>query len=229
MIGVVVPAWNEARRLPRLLAALAACRPAPGDVVVADGGSEDGTREIAAREARLVEAPRGRASQQNAGAAEVGGEVLWFLHADSVPPPGATREIAAAIGDGAPGGAFLVGFPPEERARDRRLRVVERGINARTRWTRTATGDQGIFVRRDVFEAAGGFPDWPLFEDVALWTALRKAGRPEICTGPMTTSGRRWLDEGVVRTTLRMWALRVGYLAGVPPSRLARWWRQGPR
>ncbi|MBW3660896.1 MAG: glycosyltransferase, partial [Gemmatimonadetes bacterium] len=155
-IAVIVPTWNEASRLPRLLDALERCRPRPAEVVVADGGSGDRTRELARARARLVHASRGRASQQNAGAAAASTEILWFLHADSIPPPDAPAQIAAAAADGAPGGAFRIAFHPEERTRSPLLPVIERGIDIRTRVTRTATGDQGIFVRRRVFDAIGG-------------------------------------------------------------------------
>jgi len=224
-LSVVIPALNEEARLPRLLDALDASHPAPDEVVVVDGGSTDATSEIARARARLVTAPRGRASQQNAGAGAARGDVLWFLHADCVPPPAATAEIAAAIELGAPGGCFLVAFGESERRRHPLLPAIERGINARTRWTRTGTGDQGIFVRRDVFRRMGGFPPWPLFEDVALFAGLRAAGRPAVCRGPLVTSARRWLAHGPARVMALMWGLRLAYLAGVPPARLARWWR----
>lgn len=225
-IAAIVPTWNEAPRLPPLLDALDACRPALAEVVVVDAGSEDATLEIAAdRGCRGMLAPRGRASQQNAGAAAARAGVLWFLHADTLPPPGATAEILSALEGGAPGGAFRVAFPDGERSRHPLLPAIERGIDLRTRITRTATGDQGIFARRAAFEAIGGFPDWPLFEDVAFFSALRDVGRPAICRGPLTTSARRWLEEGPARTMARMWLLRLGYLAGVPPERLAGWWR----
>jgi rSAM/selenodomain-associated transferase 2 len=227
-ISVIVPALDEAARLPRLLDALEACRPAPAEVLVVDGGSSDGTAEAARARARCVTAPRGRAIQQNAGARAAGGDVLWFLHADCVPAPTATAEIAAAIVNGAPGGCFLVAFPLDERDRHPLLPVIERGINARTRWTRTGTGDQGIFVHRDVFRRLGGFPAWPLLEDVALFSRLRASGDPAICRGPVETSARRWLAHGPARTTARMWGLRLAYLAGVPPARLAAHWRLPP-
>lgn len=211
-----------------MLDALALCRPPVVDVVVADGGSDDPTREIARRRARVVDAPRGRASQQNAGAAAVAGDVLWFLHADCFPPPEATAQIARAIADGAPGGAFRIAFPAEERSGHPLLPWIERGIDARTVVTRTATGDQGIFLRRAAFEAIGGFPDLPLFEDVSLFAALARRGRPAICPGPLVTSARRWLEGGPARTMARMWALRIGWWLGVDPARLAGWWRQRP-
>ena len=224
-VSVVVPAWNEAPRLPRLLDALGRCDPSPHEVIVADGGSRDATPEIAARRATLIEASRGRASQQNAGARAATGDALWFVHADCVPTPSAVAEIGSALAAGAPGGCFRIAFPTAERAAHPFIPAIEAGINLRTRLTRRGTGDQGIFARVDVFRAAGGFPLWPLFEDVALADALRRAGRPAVCRGPLQTSARRWLRHGVVRTMGLMWGLRIGYRAGVPPARLARLWR----
>jgi len=225
-VSVVIPAWNEAARLPRLLDALERCDPAPHEVIVVDGGSEDSTPDLARRRARLIGADRGRASQQNAGAREAAGDVLWFLHADCAPAPSAVEEIRDVIARGAPGGCFLIAFLPEERARHPLVPWIERGINARTRVTRRGTGDQGLFVRREVFDAAGGFPAWPLFEDLALAAGLRRAGRPAVCRGPLETSARRWLRHGVARTMALMWGLRLAYLAGASPETLARRWRQ---
>jgi rSAM/selenodomain-associated transferase 2 len=221
---VVIPAWNEAARLPRLLDALERCDPRPHEVIVVDGGSEDGTPDLARSRSRLIVAERGRARQQNAGARAASGEVLWFLHADSLPAGSAIEEIRTAIRGGCPGGCFRIAFPAEERARHPLLRWIERGINARTRLTRGGTGDQGLFAGRDAFDAAGGFPAWPLFEDVALAAGLRRAGRFAVCRGPLETSARRWLRHGVVRTMVRMWALRLAYLAGASPESLARRW-----
>lgn len=228
-VSVVVPTWNEAERLPRLLDALEACRPAPREVIVVDGGSTDPTVEVARGRATTMGAPRGRASQQNAGADRARGRVLWFLHADTLPPPDAVGQILAAVRAGVPGGCFRIAFPPDETRHSPLLPIVERGINARTRVTRAGTGDQGLFVRSDVFRAVGGFPAWPLFEDVRLAAAIRHVGRPAICDGPLVTSARRWLEEGVVRCMARMWTLRLAYLLGVPPDRLARAWRHRPR
>lgn len=194
---------------------------------MADGGSTDGTVEVAAGRALVVDTARGRGEQQNAGARAGTAEVLWFLHADSVPPIDAVAQIRRALEAGAPGGCFRIAFPEDERRRHRLLGPIAAGINVRTRVARTATGDQGIFVRRDVFERIEGFPDWPLFEDVALARALAREGRPAICPGPLVTSARRWMRQGVARTMLRMWALRIGYWLGISPDSLARHWRHG--
>ncbi|HKY59579.1 MAG TPA: TIGR04283 family arsenosugar biosynthesis glycosyltransferase [Gemmatimonadota bacterium] len=227
-VSVIVPAWNEARRLPRLLDALARCSPSPDEVIVVDGGSSDGTAGLGRGRARVITSERGRARQQNAGARAATGAVLWFLHADSIPPPDAIGQIRSALDRGAPGGCFRIAFPSAERVGHPLLRPVAVGVNARTRVTGRGTGDQGIYVRREVFEAIGGFPDWPLFEDVALASRLRRFGRPVVSAGPLETSARRWIGQGIVRTTLLMWALRAGYLLGVSPTRLARRWRHAP-
>jgi rSAM/selenodomain-associated transferase 2 len=227
-VSVIIPAWNEARRLPRLLEALSRCSPAPHEVIVVDGGSSDGTALVGRGRARVLAAERGRARQQNAGARASTGAVLWFLHADSLPPPDAIGQIRSALDRGAPGGCFRIAFPRDERTGHPLLGPVAFGINARTRVTGTGTGDQGIYVRREVFDEMGGFPEGPLFEDVALASRLGRFGRPAVSPGPLETSARRWVDQGIVRTTLRMWALRAGYLLGVPPSRLARYWRHAP-
>ena len=224
----MIPTWNEANRLPRLLDAIAECRPPPLEVIVVDAGSDDGTRDAAAGRARVLASDRGRARQQNAGASAARGRVLWFLHADSKPRPEALGEIERAIDEGAAGGCFTIEFPEEEVERAASLAVIERGINLRTRLSRTGTGDQGIFVRREAFDAIGGFPDWPLLEDVGLFRALKRTGPIAICHGSLRTSARRWLNRGVVRTMLRMWALRIGFMAGVSPDRLARAWDQRP-
>ncbi len=197
-------------------------------MILADGGSADGTTGLAASRARVVTAPRGRASQQNAGARASAGRVLWFLHADSIPPPDAVAQVLSALGRGAPGGCFRIAFPYEERCRHRGLGAIAAGVNARTRVTRRGTGDQGLFLRREVFERLGGFRPWPLFEDVALARDLARLGRPAVCRGPLVTSARRWIRHGVARTMLRMWTLRLGFLLGLPPDRLARHWDQGP-
>jgi rSAM/selenodomain-associated transferase 2 len=224
--SVVVPTLDEAAALPGLLDHLASL---PGDweVIVADGGSTDGTlalvREWAAgvAGARVVEAPRGRAAQQNSGAAAATGDVLVFLHADSRLPATAHASLAAALADPrVAGGNFALRFDGGDRfsrvlgawyALQRRLGV----------WY----GDSTIWVRPDVFDALGGFPPLPIMEDYALVRALRRAGATPCLPGPALTSGRRWRALGIPKTVASWVVIRWLFLAGVPAERLARLYR----
>jgi rSAM/selenodomain-associated transferase 2 len=153
----------------------------------------------------------------SAGARTAAGDVLWFLHADSRVLPGAQSQLLDACRAGAIWGRFdvrLAGHRPL-------LRLVERMMNWRSRLTGIATGDQGIFVTRAAFEAVGGFPPIPLMEDVALSKALRRQARPVCLSGPILTSSRRWEENGILRTILLMWRLRLAYALGADPRRLA--------
>jgi rSAM/selenodomain-associated transferase 2 len=180
-------------------------------VIVADGGSEDGTAHLAAPFCdRVVVAPRGRAAQMNAGAREARGDTLVFLHADTRLPPNADELVRG----------FLWGrFDVRIEGHHPLLKVVAWSMNLRSRLTGIATGDQAIFVRRDAFP---GFPDLPLMEDVAFSKAMKRHSRPACLREKVTTSGRRWESRGVVRTVLLMWRIRLLYAMGTDPVRLAR-------
>jgi rSAM/selenodomain-associated transferase 2 len=218
MVSVIVPTVDEASAIAATLRAARA--PGAAELLVVDGGSADGTVRIAGELAdRVLSAPRGRAAQMNAGAAAARGEVLLFLHADTLLPSGYAGAIAHALRDPAVvGGRFDLRLDAPGVA----YRVLERAISLRSRLTRVATGDQGMFVRRAVFERLGGFPPLPLMEDIALARALKRAGRVACLGETVLTSARRWQRHGLVRTVLLMWALRAAYYAGVSPERLAR-------
>lgn len=219
-VSIVVPALDEAGGIVRHLEALAPLRAAGAEVLLVDGGSTDATVELARPLADVVlSAPRGRASQMNAGARVGRGELLVFLHADTFLPPAATARVREAL---APGGRAWGRFDVRIEGRSPLLRMVAWFMNHRSRLTGIATGDQAIFVRRDVFDALGGFPALPLMEDVALSRSLRRLGRPACVRDRAVTSGRRWEDRGVLRTIALMWLLRAGYWLGVDPARLAR-------
>ena len=214
-LSIVVPALNEAAGIERCLAALAPLRARGHEVVVADGGSTDGTAALAAPLAdRVVAAPRGRASQMNAGAAVASGDALLFLHADTVLPPDADRAVLAALGSHA-WGRFDVAID----SRDARLAVVGVCMNWRSRLTGIATGDQAIFVRRADFP---GFPVIALMEDVAFSRAMKRVTPPACLRERVRTSARRWERHGVLRTVLLMWRLRLAYWLGADPDDLAR-------
>jgi rSAM/selenodomain-associated transferase 2 len=184
-------------------------------VVVADGGSEDGTRDIAAPLAdRVLLAPRGRARQMNAGAAVASGAALLFLHADTRLPPQADHLIFASL-NGNSWGRFDVRIESVHPL----LPVVAFAMNLRSRLTGIATGDQAIFVRREAF---AGFPEIPLMEDIAFSKAMKRRSPPACLRERVTTSGRRWERDGVLRTVLLMWRLRLAYFLGSDPDELAR-------
>jgi rSAM/selenodomain-associated transferase 2 len=226
-LSIVVPTLNEAARVVAALEALRPLRAAGHEVVVIDGGSGDGTPDLAAPLAdRVANAHRGRAHQMNAGARLAGGDVLLFLHADTRLPARADRLVLDGLaGSGRAWGRFDVRID----GRHPLLRFVAVLMNARSRWTGIATGDQAIFVRRDAFAAVGGFPPVPLMEDIALSAALKRVSRPLCLHARVSTSGRRWETRGVLRTIVLMWWLRLRYFLGTPPERLAELYRHDPR
>jgi len=218
-LSIVIPTLNEAAAIGEALAALQPLRARGCEVIVADGGSADGTAALARPLAdAVVASDAGRARQQNAGAAASGGEVLLFLHADTRLPPDADARVFDGLRRTGRGwgrvDVRLTGRHPV-------LRLIERMMNLRSRLTGVATGDQAIFVRRDRFLAVGGFPDIPLMEDVALSKALKRHGPPLCLCDAVTTSSRRWESRGVYRTMVLMWRLRAAYWLGADPARLA--------
>lgn len=273
-ISAVIPVLNERDSLPTTIAALRACRGIT-EIIVADGGSTDGTVPWlqAQPDIVLVRSIRGKGPQLNVGAAAAfvpgdsdisesaaetastetsatknfAGETsiqevpttgtatrpsatsspsnhaLLFLHADCLISQPAIDALHAALADQQlAGGAFYIRFA---ESRPRSLRLVAWGINVRARFRNSATGDQGIFVRRDVFQSIGGAPEWPLFEDVELVRRIKRAGKFTVLKTPVTVSGRRYIEHGVLRTALLIYSLRFAYWLGVPPQRLKNWFR----
>jgi rSAM/selenodomain-associated transferase 2 len=223
-LSIIIPVLNEREQLPRTISNLKS-NISTHEIIVADGGSSDGTREWLAQQNELivVDAARGRGVQLNAGANAASGDALLFLHADCALPTNAVTTIQQVLTRADTlGGAFLIRFA---ETRPRSLNIIAKGINARTRVTNTATGDQGIFVRRAVFDAIGGFANWPLFEDVDFVTRLKARGQFVIVREAVTISARRYLAHGPWRTTFLMYALRVGYWLGVSPAKLYEWFQ----
>ncbi len=217
-LSIILPALNEAAGIIAALEALAPLRAEGVEVIVIDGGSTDRSVDLAAPLAdRMLTVPRGRASQMNAGAAVARGGVLLFLHADTRLPQGAARFIAQAVGGGRHWGRFDVRIEGSSAW----LPLVAAMMNRRSRLTGIATGDQAMFVSRAAFTAAGGFADIPLMEDIDLSRRLLRIGRPACLAARVTTSGRRWEAQGVWRTILRMWWLRLRFFFGADPRRLA--------
>jgi rSAM/selenodomain-associated transferase 2 len=222
-LSIVVPALDEAAGIGAVLENLQPMRARGGEVIVVDGGSGDATAAIAKPLAdAVIGAPRGRAQQMNAGAAAAQGDVLLFLHADTLLPADADRLVCAGLGSG---GKIWGRFDVRIDGRARMLRVVATLMNLRSRLTGIASGDQALFVTRAAFDAVGGFPEQPLMEDIELSRRLLRLSRPLCLAEPVFTSGRRWETRGVWRTIWLMWRLRWLYARGASPAELAEWYR----
>jgi rSAM/selenodomain-associated transferase 2 len=224
-LSIIMPVLDEGDRIVAALDALADLRALRVEVIVVDGGSRDATVQRARLRAdRVLTAARGRASQMNAGAQAAAGDVLLFLHADTRLPAAAELVVLSGLErSGRPWGRFDVSIA----GRHWMLAVIARFMNVRSRLTGIATGDHAIFVRRDAFQAAGGYPPIALMEDIALCKRLKREGPPLCLRERVVTSGRRWETHGVLRTILLMWGLRLAYFFGADPAALARRYRYG--
>jgi rSAM/selenodomain-associated transferase 2 len=226
-LSIIVPALNEEAGIVATLQALAPLRARGAEVIVVDGGSRDRTAAVARPHCdRLLAAPRGRATQMNAGAGAARGEVLLFLHADTRLPDDADRHVLDALAaSGRAWGRFdvrITGIHPL-------LPLVVAMMNLRSRLTGIATGDQAIFVMRTAFAVIGFYPDIPLMEDIVLSRRLKRLSRPLCLRSRALTSGRRWEKHGVMRTILMMWRLRLAFFLGAEPAALASRYGYAPR
>ena len=217
-ISVIIPTLDEAAHLGRTLARVVASD--PGEVIVADGGSTDSTLDIAkACGADIITGTRGRATQMNLAASTAKGEFLLFLHADTLPPgnyPALVRDTLNRPGVAA--GAFRLELDDDLVAAP----LVEGFVDLRCRWLHLPYGDQGLFLRRSLFRHLGGFPDWPVMEDLHFVRQLRRIGEVNVTRDPARTSSRRWRDRGVVRTFLRHQLMLGAYYLGIPPAHIAK-------
>jgi rSAM/selenodomain-associated transferase 2 len=224
-LSIIVPVLDEAAGIVACLAALAPLRAEQAEVIVVDGGSADGTVALAAPLAdRVIAAPRGRAAQMNAGARASSAPTLLFLHADTRLPDGAPHLLL----DGLERSSRLWGrFDVAIESRSPLLAMVAALMNARSRLSGIATGDQAIFVRREAFARAGGFPEIALMEDIAFSKSMKRLGPPLCLREKVRTSGRRWEARGTLRTIVLMWRLRLAYFLGADPARLAERYGSG--
>ena len=219
-LSIIMPVLNEGESIAAALDALVDLRTLGAELIVVDGGSQDATVQRARiRADRVVLGPRGRALQMNAGAEKATGDVLLFLHADTRLPSMAEMLVLDGL---ARSGRDWGRFDVKIAGRSPLLRIVGLMMNLRSRITGIATGDQAMFVKRDTFQKVGGFPPIPLMEDIALSKALKRIGRPLCIRRRAVTSGRRWDKDGVLRTVVLMWRLRLAYAFGADPAMLAR-------
>jgi rSAM/selenodomain-associated transferase 2 len=229
-ISVIIPTLNEERTIMATLGHTNAL--GFDELIVVDGGSLDQTPVLvesyrrrtqspAQNPVRLMTAPYGRARQMNEGAKASSGEILLFLHADTQLPDNAKMVIDTTLADQRMvGGRFNVRFDRPSMWGS----IISRMMNWRSRLSGIATGDQALFVRRHIFEQMGGFADMPLMEDVDFSRRLKRKGATAALTATVTTSFRRWEQQGPLRTILLMWALRFLYWIGVRPHTLSRWY-----
>ena len=218
-LSIIVPCLNEEAGIVAALEALMPLRARGAEVIVVDGGSTDATVALARpRCDSVLEAPRGRGRQMNAGAARARGEVIVFLHSDSRLPERSDSLITVGLaGCRRQWGRFDVTIGGDHPL----LRIIGTFMNARSRWTGIATGDQAIFVKRELFETLGGYREIALMEDIELSERLKAHSAPLSLRHKVVTSGRRWERNGVLRTVLLMWRLRLAYRFGVDPAKLA--------
>lgn len=226
MISVVIPTYNEEGIVGKCISAVREEK-ANCEIIVADGGSSDGTAEEVAsfQDVLMVESRKGRGPQLNAGAAAARGEILLFLHADTVLEKGWSSDILSTCGeDGAVGGAFTLKID----CRGRRYRLTEQWVRLRCRLFSIPYGDQGIFLRSDVFEKLGGYSEIPIMEDVEIIGRMKRLGRIVILRKNAYASARKWIREGWFRTSVRNQFIMLMYRFGVTPHYLARIYYRGP-
>jgi rSAM/selenodomain-associated transferase 2 len=215
-ISVIIPTLNEANGIAQTLEWVR--RAGECELVVVDGGSDDGTPDIARLYADVVlSSVCGRARQMNAGARAATGEALLFLHADTILPEQFSTLLDRILQNSTiVGGRFDVRLDAPGWA----FRMIETLMNLRSRLTKIATGDQAMFVRRDVFFSIGGFPELELMEDIEFSRRLKRRGNIACLRARVVTSARRWRRDGVYRTVALMWTLRLAYFCGVSPRQL---------
>lgn len=219
-ISVVIPVMNEASIIEKSLRDLN--REMIVETIVSDGGSKDATVEIACRYAKIMHSFPGRGNQMNYGVKAAKGNIVLFLHADTTLPDNWRDKILSSMTDEAVvAGAFSLSIDSSRFL----LRLIAAAANIRTRLTGIPYGDQGIFVKRSVFEKIGGFSNIPIMEDIDIMRRLKKVGRIVILEDKVQTSARRWDREGIVFTTIRNWLLLALYYLGVAPERLFRFYQ----
>jgi rSAM/selenodomain-associated transferase 2 len=223
MISVIIPTYNEAQNIQSTIEQVNRCKSSDLEIIVVDGGSQDGTIAIAIQcNAVVLQSKPGRAMQMNAGAAIAQGNILLFLHGDTQVPKAFDRWVEDAL-ESAIAGAFELTIA----GKNWQLRLIEWGITVRSHVLQLPYGDQAIFIKADTFHRFGGFPELPIMEDFVLIQKLKKRGRIAIVPATVRTSARRWQTQGIWKTTLMNQVMILGFYLGVRPETLRRWYRSG--
>ncbi len=222
MISIIIPALNEEKTIETLLVSLNSLE-GEKEIIVVDGGSCDKTVDKASKYARVIHSQRGRANQMNEGAKTALGDILWFVHSDSKIDKRSLRAIEKAIDNRYLGGGFSLEFYDYDTPF---MRLIAKGSNLRAKFLGLIFGDQGIFIRRDVFFQIGGYPNVELMEDWKLSKRLHKAGSVKVLSIPIGTSGRRFKSGGQLKTLLLMQKIKLLYILGVCPAKLREIYRE---
>jgi rSAM/selenodomain-associated transferase 2 len=218
MVSIIVPVLNEEKSIEKTLIQFNVLK-GDKEIIVADGGSRDKTKEIAERFAKVVYSEKGRANQMNKGAKKANGDILWFVHSDSIIKENSIEEIQLAIDEGYVGGGFSLKFYDYNTLFMKYISVTS---NLRAKYLGLYFGDQGIFVKRSVFESLGGYPQQEIMEDWEFSLAMKKAGKLKLISTSIDTSARRFKKGGQLRTHLLMHKIKLLYMLGTPTDKLVK-------
>lgn len=222
MISIIVPAYNEENKINKCLNGLNLLE-GEKEIIVCDGGSTDDTVRLASPYSKVLSTPKGRAMQMNAGAVEAVGDILWFVHSDSVVSPKSLESINHAIKSGYDAGCFSLYFHDYD---DLSLKLLAWTSNLRAKYLKLMFGDQGIFMTRKAFDRVGGYDEIPLMEDWNMSQALYKRFKVRVLKDKIGTSGRRFKEGGVLRTLLFMHRIKLKYISGTSPEELSKLYRE---